>query len=517
MSSEGSKRLILAGFTSKALKKAFPKWNTYTEEEKKEKLEKIGEKEDGEEKLSKLADHDEILIGQDQIVIADYPKPITKYQVVYESPHSSIEPYYYSCLHNMRDTFNFPIIDKITDIFTASQHSSFYGASAQKLGLAQDKVSQYMAAIGQFIRKDLFQLIRDLRWLDERIEIHDDARKYNTDGSLKNESSEITLKGIWTDMIDGVVQGQRVAANVFQMAQQLQFTTLPDFFFSIHPQKKEQIDKMVDAIDTTTSLKSVLKRKLNDFVVWKEANFKELKVRKNFELKYLRQHYNIINMYLQWVKPYMKHIAKLSADIGKVDVPELISAFEGSMIEIELLGQRLEEGNKNVYTCVMETFEYRTRPEMSFQQEAYHRGALHLGEMKLTFRSYAWTKKQIDAYKQMKQKEDMELFEQINAGVKATMDAIREDLDKFLKQAEGVAKEEKKPTAKPAPIWEPFTSLGKGFKDMTGMFIPAPSAPGARALKAKIEAERGNAADAAKASLWRLYKIFKKAHKILTW
>ena len=518
MSKTGSIRLILAGFTTKALKEKFPKWDSYEEKEKKEKLEEIGDAENGEEKLAELAEHDEIQIGQDQILKVDYPKPITKYQVVYESPHSSIEPYYYSCLHNMQHTFNFPVIHKITDIFTASQHSSFYGASAQKLGLAQDKVSQYMAAIGQFIRKDLFQLIRDLRWLDERIEIHDDARKYKKDGSLENESAEITLKGIWTDMVDGVVQGQRVSANIFQMAQQLQFTSLPDFFFAIHPQKKEEIDKKINSIDTTNSLKSVLKRKLTDFIIWKEANFKELKVRKNFELKYLRQHYNIIHMYLQWVKPYMKHIAKLTADIEQADVPEMVSSFEGSMIEIELLGQRLEEGNKLVYTCAMETFEYRTRPEMSFQQEAYHRGALHMGEMKLTFRSYAWTQKQIEAYKKMKQKEDLELFEQVSSGVKATMEAIRDDLDEYLKQAEGNAKEEeKKKQEKPASVLEPFAALGKGAKEMAGMFIPSTSAPGTKAIKAKINSEKGKAKGSAKAKLWLLYKIFKKAHKLLTW
>jgi len=516
MSLEGSKRMIMAGFATDKFKEAFPSWKSLTEEEKRAKLNEITD----ESKLASYAVHDEIPIGKDQIMLVDYPKPISKYQIVYESPHSSIEPYYYHCLNNLQHTLNFPIIEKITDIFTASEHSSFYGASAQRLGLAQDKVSQYMAAIGAFIRKDLFQLVRDLRWLDERLEIHEKARNFNEKGHLKDDSPEITLKGIWTDMVDGVVQGQRVAANVFQMAQQLQFTSMPDFFFSIHPQKQEQIGQMVDSIDTTASVKSVLKRKFQDFVIWKESNYKELQVRKNFELRYLRQHYNIINMYMQWVKPYMKHIAKLRGDINKTDDAGLISAFEGSMIEIEILAQRLEEGNNSIYTCVLETYEYRTKPSLSFTQEAgFHRGPIHMGELKLTLRSYAWSKDKIEAYKRMKQKEDFELFEQIDSSVKATMEAIREDLDKFLKQAGELTetKKEEKPKGKKQSILDPFTSVGKGFTDFVGVFAPKAMAPSEKAKKEKEEKETGKAKGAAKTSLWLEYKIFKKAHLILTW
>ncbi|MBN1644773.1 hypothetical protein JW851_01870 [Candidatus Woesearchaeota archaeon] len=517
MSIDGSKRLIMAGFATKHFKKDYPNWSSFSEEKKKEILDSI-ESKGGEEKLAKYADHDELVMGKDQIMLVDYPKPINKYRIVYESPHSSIEPYYYFVYHNLHYSFGFPIIDKITDIFTASEHSSFYGAAAQRLGLAQDKVSQYMAAIGQFIRKDLFQLIRDLRWLDERLDFHEKAREYTKQGKLKDDSAEITLKGIWTDMVDGVVQGQRVSANVFQMAQQLQFTSLPDFFFSMHPQKREEINKMVDALDTTLNLKSVLKRKLSDFLNWKDANYKELKVRKNFELKYLRQHYNIINMYLQWIKPYMKHMANLRGDIEKTDAAELISAFEGSMVEIEILGQRLEEGNKKVYTCILETLDYRTRPSLSYQQEAgFHRGPIHMGEMKLTYRAYAWTRKQIEAFKKMKQKEDMEMFEQISSGVKATMDAIREDLDKYLKQAEGAQEKETRPKQKPEALLSPFASVGKGFADFVGMFVPVPGSPTAKAEKEKIKKEASKAAKAVQTTLWLNYKAFKKAHRMLTW
>jgi len=185
------------------------------------------------------------------------PKPANRYYLVYESPHQSIEPLYFWCLQHLTMDWGFPIVDKITDIFTAAEHSSFYGAAGQRLGLAQDKVGQYLATIGKMV-KDLFQLVRELRWIDERLQISRAAMGVDKDGNpLKDKqgkeiglvpAAETTLKGLWVDLVDGVVGGQRTGSNLFIMQQQLQFTALPDLFFSIHPKKREDVDKVVDEI-----------------------------------------------------------------------------------------------------------------------------------------------------------------------------------------------------------------------------------------------------------------------------
>ena len=52
---------------------------------------------------------------------------------------------------------------------------------------------------------------------------------YDAD-SKSRESAEITLKGIWVDMVE---QGAKNPASVYGMAREVQFTTLPDLFFSI--------------------------------------------------------------------------------------------------------------------------------------------------------------------------------------------------------------------------------------------------------------------------------------------
>ncbi|MBW2972867.1 hypothetical protein KY346_00565 [Candidatus Woesearchaeota archaeon] len=510
----GSKRMILYGFYNKEFKKSHPDFDKLDDKEKKKLVNSLSDKD-----AEKFADHEVFELERDQMVLQDYPKPVNRYYMIYESPNESIEPIYFFCLNQLESSWGYPRIYKISDIFTAAEHSSFWGAATARLGLAADKVSQYLATIGQFIRKDLFQLVRDIRWIDERLKFHEDARK-------NIESAEVTLKGIWCDVVDGVVQGQRVGANIFQLATQLQFTTLPDWFFTVHPKDVEDIDKKVDALPTTKVVKNLLKRKLNQYMVWRDENYKELKQRRLFELKYLRQNYNVIRMYLMWLKPYLKHIERLSVDVKKLSSAELISAFEGSLIEIEILAAKIPEGNSKYFDCILETFNYRTRPSMSFTQETpgYHRGPVHVGQTRINYRAYAWTQEQIDNFIRMKEKEDFELLKNIDASIKQTLDAIGDDMEEYLTQAgEAMEPEEKKKEPEAPSVFEPFAAIGKGFKEMFGSFVPLTFRKEFKAKKptkaeiAKWAKEQKSAAKEAKVMLFQNYKVFKKAHGIVTW
>lgn len=512
---EGSKRLILYGFYNKKFKSAYPNFDSLSEREKNKILDKMSD-----DKAEGFANHEIFEAERDQLVVQDYPVPVNRYFVWYESPHESIEPIYFFCMNQFAE-WGFPKVYKITDIFTASEHSSFWGAATARLGLAADKVSQYMATIGQFIRKDLFQLVRDIRWIDERLKYHEDARKGNI-------AAEVTLKGIWTDLVDGVVQGQRVSPNIFQLATQLQFTTLPDWFFQLHPQKTEDIDKIVKDVETTEVVKNLLKRKLEQYLVWREENYKELKQRRMFEIKYLRQNYNVIRMYVTWLKPYLKHIERLGADVSKLSSADLIAAFEGSLVDVEVMGVKVPEGNSKYYTCLLITFNYRTRPSMSFTQETpgYHRGPVHVGQARISWRAYSWKQEEIDNFIRMKEKEDLDLLKSIDTSIKATLDAIGDDLEEYLRQAGedlGPSAEEEAKKEPPRPgVLEPFSAVGKGFKDLFGSFVPVkmPESKIKKPSKAQLQKwadEQKKASKDAKKMAWNTYKIFKKAHGMLAW
>lgn len=451
-----------------------------------------------------------------------FPKPDHRYQLILESFNQSIEESYFWVLDHLKHTLGFPEIEKITDIFAASEQSSFFGVAWQRVGLQQDKVSQFLATVGKMV-KELFQLVRELRIIDERLTYYYASIKREKGW----ESAEITLKGIWIDLVE---QGSKNPSSVYGMARELHFITLPDLFFSIHPQTGGEVDGMVDKlVQFNRKVREVLKRKLRSYIEWKKQTKKELEVRRRFTLKYLKQHFDIIRMYISWVKPYLKNIKRLqTADRSKS--PDIISAFEGSVIEIELLAKKLpskfevkEEPhqNKKVYTCMLINFDYRTRPQMSYQQE-YQRGPLHLGRLQLTMRGYAWSEEEINRYIKMKEKEDMQLIMDVDSSVKNAMEALGEELEHYLEEASKRDTREEEKAAPAPPLQSPLTPFVGVFKGFIEIFSPLiPKGASTARVKKEDQFEIGKEKELAltnlKKSLYTLYYDYKYTHGLLTW
>jgi len=447
-----------------------------------------------------------------------FPKPKHRYRVVYETPHRSIEEVYYWFLNELTVGQAHPNLIKVTDIFSASEQSSFFGTAQQRIGLQQEKVSMFLATIGKMV-KELFQLVREIRILKERLGYYEDSFVQD---SRSRESAEITLKGIWVDMVE---QGAKNPASVYGMARELQFVTLPDLFYSIHPPTPSHVDQYVDRLEFNRKVKEVLKRKLRQFAEWKKSTQKEIQVRHDFTLKYLRQHFDIIKMYMTWVKPYLRNIRRMQFK-DKTSHPEMINAFEGSLVELEFIAHMMPSKrsqakevvwNKNVMSVIVAHFDYRTRPQMNYSQE-YQRGPLHVGKCDVTLRGYTWTKKEMDNYLEMNDEDDMKLLESIDASVKAAMEALGDELEDYLKEAgEKVdfAKElgKNKMSDKAKKALDPFTSIFRGFGDVLSSF----SSGKKKVNSMQIKHEKETAYDVLKNAMWQTYKNFKKKEGFTAW
>ena len=459
-----------------------------------------------------------IEIGKDQMMEVSYRKPEHIYRLIFETFSESIEEAYFWLLNYIRYDVGFSDVDKITDVFSASEHSSFFGIAQQRIGLQQDKVSQFLGVIGKMV-KELFQLVRELRILDERMNYYENSMDPDVKAEGR-ESAEITLKGIWVDLVE---QGGKNPASVYGMARELQFTTLPDLFYSIHPPTPEKVDEYVDRLDFNRKLKEVLKRKLRTYLEWKRTTYSELKNKRIFTLKYLRQHFDVIRMYMSFVRPYLKNILRLQVNENSRESPDLIAAFEGSTIEIEILGKSMARGNENVYSCVLLHFDYRTKPSMNYTAEGYNRGPIHVGEIQITLRLYGWTQEEIDDYKALRNFQDLELLSIVDASVKAAMEALGDELFKYLKEAGeriGMPAEKSNMDENPKSpsVFEPFTALVGGFKDMFTNFVPVGGKSKGKPDKEKISNERKKATGSeVKMRFWLCYKNFKKSHKMITW
>lgn len=444
-----------------------------------------------------------------------YPEPDMRYFLILENFDASIEESYYWVLSQMRRDQSFKTFYKITDTFTASEQSAFWGSAQSRMKIQQDTVSQYLAAIGKMV-KDLFQIVRELRIIDERLELYD-----NWDVS---NSADITLKGLFIDLVEG---GSKSPSSVYGLAQQVGFTILPDLFFNTHIYDKNDLDEKIDNMKYNKAIKNVLKRKLLSYIIWKDKTDKEIRVRRKFQLKYLRQHWAVIKMYLDWIKPYLKNIKRMRMNEKMTDSVDIVSAFESSMTEIEFIA--IKPATNGIHPIIVVSFEFRTRPEMSFQQDQYaHKGPSHVGRVIYNMRTYAWTPKELEKFKRYKAEETFELLGVIDESIRSAMDALGEEFERYLEEAGAplIKKEEFKddePKKKKAMNWgilDPFVSVLKGFGELFGALIPidqiefsksksASSKPSKEAIKKANTITRANA--------WLTYKNYKKAHRMITW
>jgi len=443
------------------------------------------------------------------------------YNVTIDAPQAGVEANYFFLLSLLEDKMPFGTsysddtgrVEKIKDIYTAGETSAYWGMAEQRKAAQQDKFQQIMANVGQMV-KTLFQLLRELRIMDERLEYYD--KSYGGD-----KAAEIALKSIWVDMVEG---GGKNATSVIGLATQVGFVTLPDLFFSIHPKKADDVEEEVDKLKEggfNRKVREVLMRKLKQYLIWKEKTYDELQKGQQYKLKYMRQHYHVIKIYLNWLRPYLRNIKRLQMKETGTD-KDIMAAFDTSKVELEILAIKkkyeleINPSNKEekefqyYFPCVRIQITFVAMPQLAFQQEGFQRGAIHLGKTKIIIEGFVATEEQIEAYKRSIDEEDLELL----AAVDESILALRDDLEYYLEKAGELKKGEKEEKEREG-ILTPFKHLIDGFKEMFG--LPQETSKLFKKEGKKIpKGEKGAAEGIAKFDAHITYKIFKKQNQMFT-
>jgi hypothetical protein len=457
-----------------------------------------------------------------QFYPTEYPKPTKRYRMIYESFNMSLEEFYYWTLNHLREDLGFPTIHKITDIFSASENSSMFGQQAQRKSIQEDRASNYLQGISELV-KTLFQIVRELRVIDQRLEVYE---KQET-----SQTADKTLKGIYADFAEN--QGQQTQpGSIYQLANQVGYAVLPDLFFNTWVTEKDEIENVVDDAEFNEQVKNIVKRKLYQYLNWKEKTWKELKQRRAFQIRYLRQHYTVIKSYIGWVKPYLKHIRRLQMNEDELDSPDIITSFETSSSEIEVLGVKPNPGNTH-NSCVLMTYKYNTRPVMQYQQER-HQGPSHIGKCMMTIRTYAWTDKEVEQYKRMRQDQELELLGMVDDKLGSAMDMLGDELEQYLHEAEADLDDDpytsstnqsqsddanggslSKVGEPLGSAYEPFTSAGKGLYEIASLFAPDLSDMLSTPDRSGPDSDPDDAAEQAQFAARMVYKNYKRAHGLI--
>jgi hypothetical protein len=507
---------------------------------------------------------DSVELLKDQMVeFKGYPKPGNRFHVIMEAPNTSIEPIYFWCLTHFRG-LGYPVVDKLTDLFSATESSSLFGATNQRLGLTQDRVMGFLRVINDMV-KGIPPYIREVRAIDEVMRHYVDSEKFGEVG----QASETTLKGRFVDLVEG---GTKSPASVFGLANTVGFAALPDLFFQFRVNKDdveidpktgkvknwytERVAEKIAKMSTThpagkgefnPQLIGVLQRKLKQYYSWKQSSKMELETRHRYLAKYLRQYVSTIKLYMNWAKPYLKQIKRLGLDINQSSNAELVRAFESSLIEIEVLARKAEpktKQGKGPYNCILLTFKYRTKPSMSFTTQDYqHRGPVHVGEADMTWRSYSWDEKDIEMFKKAQAEEEFDLLKSIDKTLELALEDVSEEFSDWLKNVDIHTEDQKKrdkdkaeeerlakiEAEKPNFIAAMFTPITDGVKSTGEVFgaVAKGTTDVFKMFKSKSsdkDTDKYELTDAKKAVLksakvmcYLHYKNFKKSHGMVAW
>lgn len=366
-------------------------------------------------------------------VSTGFPAAKTAFRLHLTQYNISVEEPYYWVINFLKDDAGFAEFEKITDIFAGSLFSAFGSQQASKMSVVQDRASSFLATAGK-MSKEIFQILRELRIIDEKLEHYHkswgiDSKTKIKDPKNKVESSEVVLKGYWIDLVDG---GSKSPTSVYGMSAQLGYGPLPDLFFKISPESISDVEKVVEreAGQFNSAVKMVLKRKLDAYLSWKEQTFNELETRRRFTIKYLKQHYQVIQMYLDWAKPYLKSAQLLKNRDHHLNSVDFISSFDSTLMEMEFLAKGSKKG---AYTpVILMHFNYTSFPQGKYNPQYNQTEIAHMGRVEIVWRAYSWSDHEIYMYKKMRQDEDNELIGDVIGSMNSAMGEYGSELRHYI-------------------------------------------------------------------------------------
>jgi len=471
--------------------------------------------------------------------------PIMSREVTYDAFGETMEPMYYWLLDFLKESMGYAV-DKTADFFSASEAGGYFGEMGMRRTNLEKRAVELTGTINAVV-KSIINLLWDLKTFDLRLKHYDDVRKGDKD--TRRVALE-ALKGIWLNEVD---KGKGNAA-IDVLAQNLNFITLRDAFMVIPVQdwhvidaKRERIDEIkkkaeqfVTKMDLTEVVKRILAPRAREFVEWVYASETELRKRKAVELAYLKAQVAAMKVYAQWTRPYLIATQKLipaeykqlleehkELGLGPAAVPtpfhamwfylELQAKKKAEIKELkrppfEMTEIKLKNEDLRPHTIIEVRTAFRGAPQMGTMGARGERGTAFTGKTLVKFVTFVMSKEHITL---LEREREEEILQFIDAMTTETLQALAEDLNKYLKEEEKASE-----APKPKPMFElPFKELWssvKKFNDeakkilqkLPNMQISDKEAWAIARLKLIAESK-------SKKDLDTLYDTFKKSHKML--
>jgi hypothetical protein len=450
------------------------------------------------------------------------PKSDATHTIVYDSSSETLEPLYFFILDLMNDLKLKP--EKLVDNFSSTPGSGHFAELGQRATVMQQQASKLMGDVNTVLRSVL-NIIYDLKDFKMRLQHYAGLISKKKE---EQDASMLALKQIWMDKVDIAKGNSSIKAMGLG---QSGFQTLIDAFLSVKDEKD------VDQIDLNDRVKRIIKPRILEFNIWLKESERELKKRYDLEKTYLRSQVNSLKLYSRWAKPYLKAAQDLEAKESGRN-PGLVKTFNTIILELTLLGKSkldiadeamkgtlpkdfskpsfLKKIRRNYHSVILVDFTFRGIPQRVSQQAQYVFGGL----AEVTFKSYALNDDELKKFEEeFKKSEINDIFGLIEGTTTESLGQLQDEVNSFLEEK---TEKEKETTDESNPF---LALIGKYEKKGTGGSKPKAVAKKDEEKETIVTPDtwiekthfRPLTAELAKAKLFDIFDIYKKAHSMASY
>ncbi|MFZ8801065.1 MAG: hypothetical protein ACO2ON_02705 [Candidatus Nanopusillus sp.] len=366
--------------------------------------------------------------------IEDNKHKILEIKLILDNPNIRMEQIYFWLVDFIRDSLKMDI-NKLSDDFTSSVGSSFFGDMGQRLTNVLNN-ARSLAELINALTRTIISILNEYKQLYSVYVLYENLLSKNSEEALV---SYLSLKERWLSNVD-YKRGTGALINL----QTSRFPSIVDLFFLAD--LKSELEKFKnkkligqelynklfnDQANTTPRdlnelfnngiinrrIYNLLSSRLIDFYSWLENNKKVLYDRIILLKSYLKHELSSLLYYVEFAKPYFKFARKL---LQNPDQPvDVVNAFETAIINISLIanqkevkvkeydekeGKEIEKYYIPLYEINMKT---RAIPTVVGRTDTYARMYSFLGRIDIVIRAYLVEKEEYDSIIINQESEDL--------------------------------------------------------------------------------------------------------------
>ena len=366
--------------------------------------------------------------------IEDNKHKLLEIKLILDNPNIKMEQIYFWLVDFIRDSLKMDI-NKLSDDFTSSVASSFFGEMGQRLSNLLNN-ARSLAELINGLTRTIISILNEYKQLYSIYVLYENLLSKKSDEAI---AGYLSLKDRWLSYVDSNRGG-----GALRNLQSSRFPSIVDLFLLADLKSElekfknkkliseELYNKLFNNQENTVPrdlnelfnngiinrrIYNLLNSRLIEFYSWLENNKKVLYDRIILLKSYLKHELSSLLYYVEFAKPYFKFARKL---LQNPDQPvDVVNAFETSIINISLTanqkgievkeynekeGKEIEKSYIPLYEIDMKA---RAIPTVVGRMDSYARMYSFLGRIDIILRAYLVEKEEYDSIIINQESEDL--------------------------------------------------------------------------------------------------------------